>query len=189
VDYNWSLNTSKTLKNKDDAFMRVGNPRLFRCVVTLATLLPLIANAADGGPLSNLPVSQEDFRLKMLVHGAPDFPYIRIFPPLLLAIESGDVVKTGLLLVGGADPNVDFGGQSALHLAVNKGNARIVQLFWRRPGERGAPQRSPLMAAALSHVEIAQMLLDHKADIDAIPPKVKLPDCRHSHATHRHSVS
>lgn len=151
-------------------YMRVGNPLFLRCVLTLATLFALSGNAA-GDPPKNLPASQEEALLRSA--------YIRVVPPLLRAIVSDDVMKTGLLLAGGADPNVDWGALSALHIAVNQGNARIIRLLLGKGAQvnAGSPGGvTPLMTAARAgQVEIVQLLLDHKADVDAITTEGETP--------------
>jgi len=88
---------------------------------------------------------------------------------LALASGLGHSAFVGRLLEAGIRPDAPW----TLHLACMAGHADLVQLFIThphhapldtQPDSRGL---TPLMAAAKSgHVQCAQLLLDHKADVD-----------------------
>lgn len=87
--------------------------------------------------------------------------------PLSVAIASGRVAVARVLLEAGADPNVDAGGQPAIHAAVLRGNTELVRLLAEHGADVNVPDRgglSPLASAIMrQRLEEAEVLISYGA--------------------------
>ena len=90
-----------------------------------------------------------------------------------VAAEMGLLAISRLLIRHGADANVRGGGrgETALQLAIRKGDARIVRLLLQEgradPNLKQSWGWAPIhYACCTDHEEIGRLLLEHKADIN-----------------------
>src|SRR5688572_19085009 len=96
--------------------------------------------------------------------------------PLHLAARNGNVHDCELLLAQGADMNEDSGlERTPLHVATRHGNLEVVRLLLTKGASVQATRfgqwdefaGTPLHdVAATCHTKIAQLLLDHGAEIN-----------------------
>lgn len=93
-------------------------------------------------------------------------------PLLYVACEAGDIQNVKLFLDAGADVNGthQLTGNTALHVAVHRGNAELVHFLLEngaRINARSIKGYSPLHVAAFSgNIEICDMLLKKGADLE-----------------------
>lgn len=91
----------------------------------------------------------------------------------LLACENADIPLARKVLAEGARIDaVNQGGESAMHLAVKSGDARIVDFLLRElamnTDSRDAFGRTPLhWAAQMGNIDIAETLMLAHADVEA----------------------
>ncbi len=114
-----------------------------------------------------------DIARLLLQHGA----HIS-FGCLLSAIAVANIEQVGLLLDHSPDMDINVGGGALplLHRAVEVGHVGLVRLFLERPGinvdqetGEGLPVVTALyVACILGNVQIAELLLDHAADVNKV---------------------
>lgn len=118
-------------------------------------------------------------------------PNLSLNEHFLLACENANVALARELLAEGADRNArNASGESALHLAVKSGDARVVEYTVRDLGlsTQAADSfgRTPLhWAAQQGNMQIVEVLLLAQADLDArddlgIDPQVYAEKSGHS---------
>ncbi|KAJ1548190.1 Ankyrin repeat domain-containing protein 61, partial [Cladochytrium tenue] len=97
------------------------------------------------------------------------------FTPLHGAAHRNHARLAHALLERGADPTLEDDTQhSPLHLAAMMGNAAVVDvILWHRPdlinSSSTTLRRTPLFLAALwNSIEVARLLIDYNADVEAI---------------------
>ena len=100
-------------------------------------------------------------------HGA-----ISGLPPLLGAVNRGEITNVRQLLSSGADPNShDTRGGSAVSIAANVGSLAIVKALVESHADINAADasgRTPLMEAAMNgHKDVVAYLVAHGADLNA----------------------
>jgi hypothetical protein len=93
-------------------------------------------------------------------------------PALHMAVDQQACDMIHVLLAGGADPHVrDSNGDTALHRAVDLGDAAVVEALLSTPRAdvniRDSSGTTPLMIAAARHPAIVALLLQHGADATA----------------------
>ncbi|XP_060520297.1 ankyrin repeat domain-containing protein 54 [Cylas formicarius] len=92
---------------------------------------------------------------------------------LIRAVNTYNTEQVKKLLENGVSPNsTDYEGRSALHIAVSKGYADVVQLllgYGADPNKRDILQNTPLhLAACVHNLPIISMLLNAKADASSL---------------------
>jgi ankyrin repeat protein len=94
-------------------------------------------------------------------------------PPLILAVQARNTSIMSLLLQRGANVQVRFGALNSLSEAVYKDDSRMVKLLIRHGADVNvldAGKRFPVVsqAAALGKLDLAQLLLEAGATLDAV---------------------
>jgi uncharacterized protein len=143
----------------------------------------LLAAGCSDAPQTSPPSPTTSSGPIKIVARAPDPTSLN--PALLNAIKASDAAKVQELLAQGADPQTKTQwGKPALHLACAKGNVAIVETLLKQGadlqaqiptkysddgvGYDGAMAGSPLTyAVSAGHVDIAKLLLDQGAGVNA----------------------
>jgi ankyrin repeat protein len=126
-----------------------------------------------GGPATSDQESQEIARLQDLIKNSPDLlnPGKDGASPLGNAAQQGWLKAATLLLDHGANPNGPPGGTPPIQQATFEGRKAMVELLIARGADvnaRSIHYLTPLQTAAEhSRLEVARVLLQHGAKIDA----------------------
>lgn len=107
--------------------------------------------------------------------------------PLMISVQSGHEGTTLLLLQAGSDPyHVSLSGLTALHLAAQEGQTRVLQILLGHYSSFGSinPDKenlqgtgpSPLhLACYAGHVDAVHVLLSAGANVCAVDPNQETP--------------
>jgi cytohesin len=146
-------------------------------------------DGADRSPLDYAAANgQHEIAKLLLASGAPVVTekHVRLEPPLHRAIERNDEAMVKPLLDAGSSPDVkvgrggeDSGWTPALHLAIQKGNAAIVEMLIAAKADlaaRNTYSLTPLhLAAEYGHADIVAILVKAGADVNALQGGFSLP--------------
>ena len=83
--------------------------------------------------------------------------------PLIEAVQLGYTELVGFLLSCGADPHIEYSGETALSEAVERGHEEIVRMLRKKLWERGqVPVKSPASADETGRYEAWQRAASKK---------------------------
>lgn len=164
----------------------------------LETKADVNAPGTDGTPALDWAVRYNDLdTARLLVQAGADVSGKTRYgiTPLYLAVTNGNLPMIDMLLEAGADANAtDDTGETMLMAAVRGGSAEAVEALLQRgavvdASEPHYRQTALMIAVREDHPDIVQVLINHKADVNAQTrlgdvPKFRLPSSnRGSHGT------